>query len=464
LARGVTAPAPASAPFATRLAAQWRALFTLAWPVALSRAGMLLMAMANVVMVGRYDTQALAELSLGYAVFIPVFVAGVGCTVGIVSTTARGMGAGSAELPAIALRGLRWSTLVGVVAMLLIFGAEPLLRAIGHAPELAAGGGAVARVYAPGALFQILFGAASFYLEGTGRMKPGLVAMLVANLINLALSWLLIWGELGAPELGATGAALAATIARLVMVAGLLVWMLRLPEFDPWRGRLRGLWGPGGWAAGEEMRRIGVAAGAAYFFETFAFATLVQAAGLLGTAPLAAYTILHNVEAMVFMVALGISVATAVQVGHAAGAGEPAEARFAGLAGLAAAMGLIGLTGLVLLAFAPSVVAFYSSDASLVARAAPLLAILAVSMVFDAGQVVAGQCTRALGDGWGTTVCFFLAFWVVMVPVSMALAFATPLAEAGLFIGTGIGCAAALALLLHRLLRLLARAGTGRHG
>ena len=292
-----------------------------------------------------------------------------------------------------------------------------------------AGGGAVARMSAAGAFFQIVFTAASFYLEGTGRMKPGLVAMVAANVVNVALNWLLIGGNLGAPELGAPGAALASTLARFVMAAGLVVWLLALPEFAPWRARAFSLWGPGGWAAGAEMRRIGLAGGASYFFETFAFAALAQAAGLLGATPLAAYTVLHNVEAMVFMIALGISVATAVRVGQAAGAGDVGEARFAALAGLAASMVIIALLGLLLFAFAPAVVAVYSSDPGLIARAAPLFAILAVSMVFDAGQVVLGQSTRALGDAWGTTAVFFVAFWGVMLPAALILAFATPLAQ-----------------------------------
>ena len=76
-------------------------------------------------------------------------------------------------------------------------------------------------------------------------------------------------------------------------------------------------------------------------------------------------------------------------------------------------------------------------------------------MVFDAGQVVLGQSNRALGDSWGTTLCFFLAFWCVMVPVALLLAFHAGLAEAGLFIGTAAGCVTAVALLGLRFRRLL---------
>ncbi len=441
----------------SRLVRHWRALFLLAWPVVLSRAGILVMSITSVVIVGRHDTFELACLSLGSAVFFPMLVTAVGGMVGIISTAAREMGAGSADLPAIALRGLRWSILVGGGATLLIMGSEPLLRAIGHEPELVRGAGAVARVLAPGALFQLIFVAASFYLEGTARTKPGLVAMIVANIVNLALAWILVGGFAGIPAMGAIGAALAGTIARFAMAAGLVIWMLGLPEFDSLRGRFHGLWGPGGWKAGAEMRRIGYAGGAAYFFETMAFATLAQAAGLLGTSALVAYSILHSVESTVFMVALGLSVATAVRVGQAAGIGQIAEARTACLAGVIASMGLIGAIGLVLLANAPAVVAFYSTDTGLISRAVPLFTIIAFSMIFDAGQVVLGQSTRALGDSWGTTLVFFIAFWCVMLPVGLILAFATPLEESGLFIGTGLGCVVATVLLGLRFRTLVAR-------
>ena len=147
----------------------------------LSRAGVIVMAMADVMMVGRYGTQPLAELSLGYAVAIPLFVAGLGAMVGIVSVTARGAGAGSAELPA--GRAARPALVAAGRRRrrALCFAAEPLLRLIGHSPALVAGGGAVARAFALGALFQIVFAAASFYLEGTGADAPGLVAMIAGT-------------------------------------------------------------------------------------------------------------------------------------------------------------------------------------------------------------------------------------------------------------------------------------------
>lgn len=436
----------------------WPPILRLALPIALSRVGVIVLAVVNVAMVGRSDTQALAAFSLGYAVFTPLLVGGIGCMLGIIATTARTRGTDPAGTPAVGLRGLHWGLAVGIlVSLLLFFLAEPLLRLIGHTPQLVAEGAATARLLAPGALFQLVFVAATFYLEGTGRARPGLAAMAAANVINIVAGWLLVSGHLGFPALGAAGAAIGATIARLAMAVGLVLYLFRLPEFAPLRAHPLTLWGPGGWAAGQEMRRIGYAGGAATLFETMAFAALIQMAGLLGPTALAAYTIAHNTEALVFMTALGISVATAVYVGEEAGAGNAREAASAAFAGLMAAMAFVGIIGLTLANFATATVGLYTADLGLIARAGPLLSILAVSMVFDAGQVVLGQANRALGDSWMTTGCFFLAFFCVMVPLGYGLAFHTNLAEAGLFIATAIGCLTAVVLLYARFRFLISR-------
>jgi MATE family multidrug resistance protein len=450
----LTYPGPA---FGARLLASWGALFRLAWPVMLSRAGILTLTLADMVMVGRYGTVPLSHLSMGYAVFVPIMVTGIGSLVGIMALTARHVGAGDrAEVAATFHRGLAWAFAVGLACSLLIWFAETWLTLIGQRPELAAGGGLVARWLAPGALLQVIFVASSFWLEATNRPLPGLVLMAGANLLNLGLNWLLIGGMAGFPELGAEGAALASVVARLLMALGIVLWVLRLPEM---RGRRRGgLWGPGGWRGAHELRLLGLASGAAYLFETMAFASLAQVAGLISPEALAAYSIAHQVEATVFMVALGLAVATSVRVGQARGAGDMAGARFAGWSGLAATMGTIAcLSGLVVLG-ASGLARVFSSDPAMVGRTVPLFAILAVSLVFDAGQVVLGSANRALGDAWGTTLCFLVAFWAVMTPLGILLGLHSPLAEAGLFVATAAGCVTAVILLAARFHVLVSRA------
>lgn len=433
----------AATPFLPRLLAAWGALFRLAWPVMLSRSGLLALTLADFAMVGRMAPGELADLAMGYAIFMPILITGVGALVGVVAVTARHVGAGDrAEAAAMFPRGLAWAALVGLATTTLAALAPLWLALIGQSPALVAGGGDVGRMLAAGALFQTLFVAGSFWLEAHGRTLPGLVVMAGANAVNIAANALLIG------DLGADGAALGSTLARAAMAAGILLYILALPEI---RALPRALpWGPGGFAAGRELRVIGLASGAAFLFETVAFAGLNQVAGLISPEALAAYSIAHQVEAAVFMVALGLSVATAVRVGQARGAGRMEEARFAGWSGLAATMGTVALLAGLVVLFRHDLGALFTADAGMVARAAPLFVILACSLVFDGGQVVMGQANRALGDAWGTTLCFFAAFWLVMLPLGTWLGLATPLAELGLFAATALGCVIAVCLLAFR--------------
>lgn len=445
----VATPAPVAEAFAPRLRRHLAALFTLAAPVMLSRAGILLLSIADFAMTGRVSLEALNALSLGFSVFIPIMVAGIGLMLGVVSAASRQFGAGDAAGAARTwARGMHIAFAVGLIGWLLCAQGEAMLLAFGQDPALAIPGGRAAAALAPGVLGQLVFMVCAFYLESSGRALPALAAMAIGNVANLALNTWLI------PVMGGEGAALASSLARLAMAAALIAWVLRdapvralgLGAFRPW--------GPGGWAAGAEIRAIGLAGGAAGFFETAAFASLTQAAGWVGPGALAAYTIAHSTEALVFMTALGLATAAGVQVGMHMGAGRAHEAAFAGWTGLAAAMGLTGIIGVVIVSYPEAAAGIYTDDPAVIARVSGALIIVAISLVFDAGQAVMGQCVRALGDTWVGALMFFIAFFGVMAPLGWALALLTDLAERGLFLATGAGCITAVALTAWRFARL----------
>jgi MATE family multidrug resistance protein len=449
------------APFFPRLWQHLGALGTLAWPVMLSRAGILAMALADVIMLGRYSTQALGEASVSLALFIPIMVTGVGLQMGVISLVARRHGAGRAgETVDVWLRALPWAALSGGIGTVLMGMGELWLWLIGQSPALVAGGGAFSLWVAPGVLFQVLYVTCAFYLEGTGRPKPALMAMVVANLLNIALNWVLIYGNLGMPELGAIGSAAGTSLVRVFLFLAVFLYILRLPEVRDAGGlrRFTGLWGPGGWGAGGEMRRLGYAAGLSVFFETSALGALTQMAGWLGPVALAAYSIAHNAETTVFMVALGLSVATGVRVGRATGAGDQGDARFAGFTGLCAGAALMGLIGLALMGFGDRLASVYTDDAQVIAAAALLLPVVAVVVVPNGGQIVMGQCNRAMGDAYVASALYLVAYWLVMVPLGWLLAFDLGMGAAGLLWATGIGAGLSLMMQGTRFMVLTGRA------
>lgn len=442
-------PAGRAEPRGLRLRRHLGLLARLAWPVMLSRAGILAMALVDVVMLGRYATMALAEASVALGLFIPIMVTAVGLQMGVISLVSRRYGAGRvAECVDVWLRALPWAVVAGSVgAGLMAFGVV-WLRLIGQSEALATGGGAVSVVLAPGVLFQVLYITCAFYLEGSGRPKPAMLAMLAANGLNVALNWVFIYGNLGAPELGAVGSALSTSLVRVFLFLVVFVVILRLPEVRAAGGlrRFSGFWGPGGWRAGAEMRRIGYAAGLSVGFETSAFGALMQMAGLLGPAALAAYSIAHNIEATVFMAALGLSVATAVRVGSEAGAGRAGEARYAGWLGLGACFVVMGVVGAGLAVAPEALAGVYTADETVRGVAVGLLFVVAVTVLPDGGQIVMGQCNRALGDSYVSSALYFAAFWLGMAPLGALFAFTLDMGPAGLMWAGFCGASISLAL------------------
>lgn len=434
-------------------------LLWLAWPVMLSRAGILLMAFVDIAMLGRYGAGAPGIAGLGLAIFIPVMVIAIGLVSGMVPVVARAHGAGEwRECGRAWRRAVSWGIFVSLIGVWLVWQGETLLRWLDYPPEVAAGGGAVAIALAPGLLAQVLFAACAFYLEATRRPLFALGAMVLANMVNGFLNWVMIFGNLGWPEMGAEGAALASTAARFAAL-GLMFWFI-LGQSDPRAAGVTGpwetVWGPGGWRAGWMMRRLGISAGLSNGFETIGFAAMMMIAGTLGTAALDAYSISHNLVATVFMIGLGLSVATGVRVGLAAGAGNAAEASAAGWTGALVTLAIMSCLSALVLAFRHQLALAYTDVPELAARAAALFALSSLIFVPDTLQVVLGQAVRALGDAWVPVAGYILSFVVLMVPLGLLLTGPGGWDERGLVIAIIAACLMATVLLAWRF-RVLTR-------
>lgn len=445
--------APPARPFLPRLIGHTGDLWHLAWPVMLSRAGILAMAFADIAMLGRYEPGAMGVANLGVQIFVPGLVIAIGLTSGVMPVVAHAFGARNyAECGRAWRRAMVWAAVVGSIASLTCWQGEAILGATGQDPALAASGGEVARFLAPGLVAQVLYACSAFYLEATRRPMPALVIMIGANVLNAGLNWVMIWGHLGFPELGASGAALASTVVRIGTAVAIVAYIVTRPDaraygvLGPWETT----WGPGGWRAGWPMRKLGLSAGLSNGFETIGFAALAMMAGWLGTLPLDAYAISHNVVATVFMIGLGLAVATGVRVGNAAGAGDMEEAAFAGWAGLIMTAAVMGTIALAVWTFAEPLAAVYTDDPAIQARAALLFAVSALVMIPDAAQVVMGQALRALGDAWVAIGAYAIAFTVVMVPLGHWIVFGLGTDERGLVVAIAISCTLATAMLMVR--------------
>ncbi|MDB5447756.1 MAG: efflux family protein [Phenylobacterium sp.] len=431
-------------------------LLKLAGPVVLSRLGIMAMGLTDAIVVGRYSARQLGYHALGWAPTSVVVTMVIGLLTGIQVMTSRAVGEGRPdEAGAVLRRGLSYSLWIGLVSTaVLVAGGPPFLHAIGLEKDLADGASRALLVFS---LSLPLYGvsvAASFWLEGLARPGPGAWAMWAANLVNLGLDLLLVPGTFGLPALGAVGGACATTGARAFLAVFMLTYIARMPE-----ARALGVFDrpPRDRAAEAEQRRIGFGAGVSNFFEVASFASMNIIAGWIGGLAVAAWAIVLNVAALVFMVPLGLATAAAVRVGHAYGARDPKGVNRAG----AVAFAVTAVFGIVVaLAIWPTarlIAPAYTSSRETLAMAVPALLLACFMYAPDALQVVAAQALRARGDVWLPSGAHLTSYILIMMPLAWWLAIPRGMHITGLVVAVIIASVVSCSLLLGRFWQLSRR-------
>jgi MATE family multidrug resistance protein len=395
-------------------------LLRLAGPVILSRLGIMVMGLTDAIVVGRHSAKELGYHALGWAPTMVVLTTAVGLLFGIQVLTARRVGEGRREEAGTVLRrGVVYALWLGVGSGALLFALGPaLLHALRLEPDLADGASRALQIFALSLPTYLVAVACSLFLEALSKATPSMIAMWLANAVNLGLNLLFVPGDSFVPG-GAVGSAWATFGARTALMLMLVAYIVTMPDaraLGVFRRPVRDR------SAEIEQRRIGYAAGASYFVEVAAFAGMSVVAGWLGGLAVAAWSVVLNVSAIIFMGPLGIGAATAVLVGRAYGAGDRAGVVRAGFLGLASAGVLTLVVALIVWPGAGLISGLYATDPALVALAAPAMALAALFFVADGLQVVAANALRARGDVWVSTIMHVISYALIMLPLGWWLA------------------------------------------
>lgn len=434
------------------LMAELRAMLRLAVPVVTVQVGLMFMGVVDTIMVGRVSAQAIAAVAMGNLYFFGAAVFGMGLLLALDPVVAQAVGARDEAAVARAVqRGLLLAAVLGVLAMVLLLPAGPVLRLLRQPSDVVPAAAAYARICAIGILPFYVFIVLRQSLQAMHRMAPIVWTIVIANIANVFFNWVFIFGHLGFPAGGAVGAAWATQIGRWLMPALLYLLARRdlAPSLSPWRPEVREM------APLRRMIALGAPIGVQHQLEYGVFAVAGVMMGWIGTVAMAGHQVALNLASLTFMVPLGVSGATAVLVGNAVGRGDSAEARSAALAGLLCGVAFMACTALVMLAVPGTLARVYTSDAAVAAVAASLLPIAGVFQVFDGMQVVSIGILRGVGDTRTPMLVNILGFWLVGLPVSWTLGLPLGYGPQGLWWGLTLGLVVvALFLVLRARARL----------
>lgn len=430
-------------------------MLRLALPVVLAELGWMSMGIVDTIMVAPLGPAAISAAGIGTSIHMAFAIFGMGVLLGLDTLVSQAYGAGDRrDCHRWLVHGLVLAAAITVPVMLLCAALSLAMPRFGFHPAVAP----LLRGYFAVVIWStpplLLYAALRRYLQGMHVVAPIAVALVTANLMNALFNWTFVYGHLGMPALGVSGAAWATVLSRIYMLGVLVVaawWIDRergsgLTDVSTRLSRERfvRLWRLGFPAASQVTLEVGV----------FGLATAL--AGSLDPVSSAAHQIALNIAGASFMVPLGVASAGAVRVGNRVGAHDPAGAARAGWTALVLGSLFMSLMALAFVLVPRTLVGFFSPGPEVVELAAGLLLVAALFQLFDGLQAVATGVLRGLGDTRMAVVVNLAGHWLFGLPVAYALCFPLGFGVRGLWLGLSIGlilCGVVLTWHWHRRIR-----------
>jgi len=409
-------------------------MLKLALPVVAAELGWVAMSLVDTIMVGRVSAVAIGAVSIGGMLFYTLATFTAGLMLGLDTLVSQSYGAGD-------IRDCHRSLLNAVylclplppVIMLAVWWVGPGLAAFGIDGEVSRQANEYLRAVAWGSLPLLLYFAFRRYLQAMNLVKPVMFALISANVVHLLANWIFIYGNWGAPPLGARGAGWATCFSRVYMAGcliGYTVWHAR---------RHRTGWGEislrPDWPRMRRLLKLGLPAGFQISLEVGVFAAATALVGRLSPVTLATHQIALNCATITYMVPLGIGSAAAVRIGQAVGRNDGEGARFAGWTAILLGAAFMTVMGAAFVLVPRGILHIFTDNVSVIDAGVMLLFVAAVFQLFDGIQTVSTGALRGLGDTHTPMLCNLVGYWFVGLPVGYWLCFKQGQGAPGLWIG-----------------------------
>lgn len=399
------------------------ALWQLAWPMLIGQLATVGMAVADVAMAGHASALDLAAVSLGAAVWSIIIVTLMGVMMSVNPLVAHHIGAAEFDQVPHVVRQALWKALgVGVVGTLIanlaaqVFGVMDVEPAVGNMARYFVQ--IISFALPAFACYRVLYG----YSASLNQTKPLMVIALAALGLNIAMNWLLIYGQFGLPKLGGLGCAVSSLVCVWFSLLALIAWMHRSAAYQQtWPF---GHWEGPHWPEITRLLRLGLPIGITYFAESSAFGLIALLVAKFGAMQVGAHQIALNFSSLTFMVPLSISIALITRIGLALGEGDPAAARFRAWVGvgLCFAFAIVSAAGIGY--FSEDIARLYTTDRQLAHMAGELLVFAAIFQLSDATQVSTSCAIRGYKVTRPPMVIHMTAFWGFCLPLGYWLGIA----------------------------------------
>ena len=413
-----------------------RAIALLAIPMVLEMLAQSLFGIVDVFFVGQLGSAAVAAVGIIDSLMVIIYTIGMGLAMAATAMVARRIGENDPESASItAYQVLVLGFLCSIpVAILGVFYAPDMMRLMGAENEVVEAGSAYATIiFAFNFLILFLFIINAIF-RGAGDAFMAMIVLWIANLINIVLDPLLIFGWGPFPELGIKGAAIATCIGRGIGVILQIYFLLA------GRGRIKLMlhslkvnvklmW---------QIIVISMPATLQYFIGSASWIFIFWIIARFGTDATAGYTIAIRIFIFALLPSWGMGNAAATLVGQNLGAKKPDRAERSVWITAYTNMVFLGLVALGIYIFAYPLVELFSNEPAVIKFGADCLRIVCISYIFFAFGMVTVQAFNGAGDAMTPTLINLISYWILQIPLALLLSGWMGLGANGVFIAISV--------------------------
>ena len=424
----------------------YKSLITLAIPIIIGQFGAIITGLADTIMVGQHATAELAAASFVNNVVNAFIILGTGFSYNLTPL----IGENLARNKRIAIGGWLKNSLVAnftttmlIVAVLL--GIYFNLELLDQPQELMPLIRPYFLITVSSVIFVMIANSFRQFVEGIGNPSVSMWVLLLGNLLNVLGNYILIYGKLGAPELGLMGAGISTFISRIFMLVLFVVIFMRRKTYAPYRKGLAAIrlsklsW--------QKLNAIGWPIGIQQGLEAGTFCVTAIMIGWLGSLQLAAHQIAITISLISFTTYLGLGSAVAIRTSYFKGANDWFMVRKITIAGIHIALGIVVIVCLTLFLTQNFLGLIFTDDIAVNDIVKTLLPILMLYQVGDSIQIVLTNSLRGLADVKVIMWISFLAYFIVAIPFGYGCGFGLNWGISGVWLAYPIGFVCSVTLL-----------------
>ena len=415
-----------------------REILKIGVPIMLGQACVIILAFADNIMIGWHSVNELAAAAFVNNIMNLFIMTELGFATGMTPVIGAFHGTGNVKGVGISVKnGIVVNGLIGLLGCVLLAVIYFFLDRFGQNPELLPYIRTYYVIVGISTIFALGFNVLKQFTDGICQPVVSMSLLMFGNILNIFGNWVLIYGKLGFPELGLTGAGISTLVSRIIMLAVFALYIFKSRKFSEYSKAIREAL-----LSRVKMRHIfsmGYPVGIQVGLETSTFTFAAIMVGWIGVTELAAHQVVITISQLFFLMLQGLSFAISILVSNAYGRKDFKGVRQYVSKGYLMMISMSVVLSVLLYVFRYQAAGIFTDSPEVSAVAVSLFFVLFAYQFGDGLQICFANVLRGLQDVKPIMYAAFVSYYLIAIPSASLLGFKAGLGVLGVWMGFPIG-------------------------